>query len=166
MCPQLEQLAPGEDKEAFGPLFLYNLVMLKDRRGFTLIEIVLVLAIAGFVLIMVFLAITGAQRSRRDEHRQTDLGRIYGAIETYNSANALYPTTAAFSAFWSSNYITNLALASPAGGTYTLGAGWPANAVRDTVYYRQGQTCDGATTNYGYSVKMGMEIGQVCRSMQ
>ena len=34
--------------------------LLKDKKGFTLIEIVLVLAIAGLIMVIVFLAVGGA----------------------------------------------------------------------------------------------------------
>ena len=49
---------------------------MKRTNGFTLIEIVLVLAIAGLLLIVVFLAVSGAQRSRRDYQRKQDLAHI------------------------------------------------------------------------------------------
>ena len=40
------------------------------RVAGTLIEIVLVLAIAGLLLVIVFLAVSGAQKSRRDSQRK------------------------------------------------------------------------------------------------
>src|SRR5690242_14161062 len=40
------------------------------RGGFTLIEIMLVLAIAGLIMVIVFIAVRGAQRSQRDRARQ------------------------------------------------------------------------------------------------
>ena len=50
------------------------------ENDFMLIEIVLVLAIAGLLLVLVFLAVSGAQRSQRDMERKTDLGLLFGAI--------------------------------------------------------------------------------------
>jgi prepilin-type N-terminal cleavage/methylation domain-containing protein len=44
----------------------------QKEKGFTLIEIVLVLAIAGLLLVIVFLAVSGAQKSRRDSQRKND----------------------------------------------------------------------------------------------
>ena len=37
-----------------------------SNKGFTLIEIVIVLAIAALIMVIVFLAVQGAQRSQRD----------------------------------------------------------------------------------------------------
>jgi prepilin-type N-terminal cleavage/methylation domain-containing protein len=59
----------------------------KSWSGFTLIEIVLVLAIAGLILIIVFLAVSGAQRTRRDAQRKSDIARIAAAVNSYAANN-------------------------------------------------------------------------------
>ena len=65
----------------------------KYEGGFTLIEIVLVLAIAGLILAMAFIGISGAQKNRRDTQRKQDLQRLGSAAETYASNNhGSYPT--------------------------------------------------------------------------
>jgi prepilin-type N-terminal cleavage/methylation domain-containing protein len=62
------------------------------ERGLTLIEIVVVMAIAGLLLAVVFAAIAGAQRSRRDNQRKHDLARLSAQLEVYASANSgIYP---------------------------------------------------------------------------
>ena len=38
----------------------------ENKKGFTIIEVVLVLAIAGLIFLMVFLALPALQRSQRD----------------------------------------------------------------------------------------------------
>jgi prepilin-type N-terminal cleavage/methylation domain-containing protein len=55
--------------------------LLKKEKGFTLIEIVLVLAIAGMLLVIVFLAVSGAQKSRRDSQRKNDNARLLAQVE-------------------------------------------------------------------------------------
>ena len=67
----------------------YNRGMKKHNlyRGFTIIEVVLVLAIAGLIFLMIFLALPDLQRSRRNEQRKRDMGEIAGAIQNYRSAN-------------------------------------------------------------------------------
>ena len=60
---------------------------LLNKKGFTLIEIVLVLAIAALIMVIVFVALQGAQRSRRDTARKNDAGRLLSAIETCASNN-------------------------------------------------------------------------------
>lgn len=57
----------------------------KTNKGFTIIEVVLVLAIAGLIFLMVFLALPALQRSQRDTQRKDDLGRITAALTTYKS---------------------------------------------------------------------------------
>lgn len=66
---------------------------LKREKGFTLIEIVLVLAIAGLIMIIVFLALSGAEKNRRDLTRKQDNARLLSQLESYASNNAgNYPT--------------------------------------------------------------------------
>ncbi len=59
----------------------------KNKRGFTIIEVVLVLAIAGLIFMMVFLALPALQRSQRDTQRKNDLSRVQTAITQYASNN-------------------------------------------------------------------------------
>lgn len=59
----------------------------KNRSGFTIIEVVLVLAIAGLIFMMVFLALPALQRSQRDTQRQQDIARMETAIVNYQSNN-------------------------------------------------------------------------------
>lgn len=61
---------------------------LRKRQGFTLIEIVLVLAIAGLILLVVFLAVNGAQRSRRDTARKDYVNRVVAEHNTLTSDSA------------------------------------------------------------------------------
>src|SRR5687768_3768450 len=60
---------------------------MRNRNGFTLIEIVLVLAIAGLLLVVVFLAVSGAQKSRRDFQRKNDLSQMVAAVEAWRGNN-------------------------------------------------------------------------------
>ena len=57
------------------------------KKGFTIIEVVLVLAIAGLIFLMVFLALPALQRSQRDTQRKNDVSRLQAAINDYKSAN-------------------------------------------------------------------------------
>lgn len=47
----------------------------KGRTGFTIIEVVLVLAIAGLIFLMIFIALPSLQRSQRDQTRKNDVSR-------------------------------------------------------------------------------------------
>ncbi len=57
------------------------------NKGFTIIEVVLVLAIAGLIFLMVFLALPALQRSQRDSQRKSDVSRLMAALNDYKAAN-------------------------------------------------------------------------------
>lgn len=59
----------------------------RKEKGFTIIEVVLVLAIAGLIFLMVFIALPALQRSQRDTQRKQDLSRALTAVSSYTSAN-------------------------------------------------------------------------------
>ncbi len=57
------------------------------KRGFTIIEVVLVLAIAGLIFMMVFIALPALQRNQRNEARRESLNRVYALIPQYQKNN-------------------------------------------------------------------------------
>ena len=59
----------------------------QNRGGFTIIEVVLVLAIAGLIFLMVFIALPALQRGQRNTQRKNDLSRFVTAISSYQSNN-------------------------------------------------------------------------------
>lgn len=59
----------------------------KMKKGFTIIEVVLVLAIAGLIFLMVFIALPALQRSQKDSQRQNDYSLLSSAITSYSSSN-------------------------------------------------------------------------------
>jgi len=61
--------------------------VLKKEKGFTIIEVVLVLAIAGLIFLMVFIALPALQRSQRDTQRKNDMSRLQTAVVNYTNAN-------------------------------------------------------------------------------
>lgn len=64
---------------------------IKTNKGFTIIEVVLVLAIAGLIFLMVFVAFPALQRSQQDTQRQTDISRLSTQITNFkiNNTNAI-----------------------------------------------------------------------------
>ena len=58
-----------------------------NKKGFTIIEVVLVLAIAGLIFLMVFIALPALQRSQRNTRRRQDMARILSAFNDYSSNN-------------------------------------------------------------------------------
>ena len=68
-------------------IFNMNSINKNTKKGFTIIEVVLVLAIAGLIFLMVFLALPALQRSQRDTQRKNDASRLRAAVTDYSSNN-------------------------------------------------------------------------------
>jgi len=62
-----------------------NISNKRKTEGFTIIEVVLVLAIAGLIFLIVFLALPALQRSQRDTQRKNDLSRMMSQLTQYQS---------------------------------------------------------------------------------
>ena len=76
----------------------------QKTKGFTIIEVVLVLAIAGLIFLMVFIALLSLQRNQRDTQRKNDLGRVITSVTSYASSNrGSLPT---FDQTFIDNYLT------------------------------------------------------------
>lgn len=69
------------------------------KGGFTIIEVVLVLAIAGLIFLMVFLAYPALRRSQQDSQRQRDVGNLMAQVQKYQqNNNGRLPTDGSFNA--------------------------------------------------------------------
>lgn len=72
-------------------LITLKIKTLTSQKGFTLIEIMVSLAIVAIVSVAVVGSIFAAQRSARDATRRADLRIIQGAIQKYYANNNYYP---------------------------------------------------------------------------
>lgn len=61
---------------------------INTKQGFTIIEVVLVLAIAGLIFLMVFVALPALQRSQRDTARRNDMSRVDTSLVQYQTNNS------------------------------------------------------------------------------
>ena len=59
----------------------------RHNKGFTIIEVVLVLAIAGLVFLMVFIALPALQAAQRDTQRRADVAIVIAAVKNYTKNN-------------------------------------------------------------------------------
>mgnify|MGYP001206671162 CR=1 FL=1 len=80
-------------------------LIFNEQRGFTIIEVVLVLAIAGLIFLTVFLALPALQKSQRDNARKSDVGKIVAALQSYVADNNLLPAANNYS----TGYFSDLA---------------------------------------------------------
>lgn len=68
----------------------------KKDEGFTIIEVLIVLAIAGLILLIVFLAVPALQRNSRNTQRRNDISTYLAAVNEYiSNNNGTLPSTAA-----------------------------------------------------------------------
>lgn len=66
--------------------------LFKKEKGFTIIEVLIVLAIAGLIILIVFLAVPALQRNSRNTQRKNDVSAVIAAIqETANNNNGKLP---------------------------------------------------------------------------
>jgi prepilin-type N-terminal cleavage/methylation domain-containing protein len=66
---------------------MLNKLKKPNSKGFTIIEVMIVLAIAGLILLIVFLAVPALQRNSRNTQRKNDAANISAGIGTYLSNN-------------------------------------------------------------------------------
>ena len=96
-----------------------------NKKGFTIIEVVLVLAIAGLIFLIVFLAVPALQRSRRDTQRRSDASRMIAQLEQYAANNnGNYPTDSSYingaNSTFAEDYMDSFE--DPSEGAYTINA--------------------------------------------
>lgn len=119
------------------------------RDGFTIIEVVIVLALAAFIFTIVFFAVPQLQSSLRDNQHQRDLSATLAAILEYKAANGIVPTNAAQRNEFRAKYFDSLDMTDPSTGLkyefHVRGAGgWVTNNTSQKHYiqFAPGRNCD------------------------
>jgi prepilin-type N-terminal cleavage/methylation domain-containing protein len=115
------------------------------EKGFTIIEVVLVLAIAGLIFLMVFIALPALQRNQRDTARKNDVSTIAAAVTSFTSNNrGTFPTSANLK-----TYLNDLSDNTDV-NKVTIGStavGLKANPADGEVLIVQGRTCGTSDTS-------------------
>lgn len=70
------------------------MVKKKDKRGFTLIELMVVMMIIAVLSGLALVSLQSSRRGARDAQRRADLEEIRAALEMYKVDLGTYPTTA------------------------------------------------------------------------
>jgi prepilin-type N-terminal cleavage/methylation domain-containing protein len=60
----------------------------RNQSGFTIIEVMIVLAIAGLIMLIVFLAVPALQRNSRNTQRKNDVSTYAAAVNEWSTNNA------------------------------------------------------------------------------
>jgi prepilin-type N-terminal cleavage/methylation domain-containing protein len=85
----------------------FDRLMQQSRKAFTLIEILIVIAIIGILTVALLPRIQGAQSSARNTARKADLNQIATALAAYNGDAGRYPENLDELA-WSNSYLKSL----------------------------------------------------------
>lgn len=82
-----------------------------NLKGFTIIEVSLVLAIAGLIFLMMFIALPALQRQQRDTARKEDITAFISAVKKYQTNNrGALPDNGSTATSWSKfvdDYLSN-----------------------------------------------------------
>lgn len=137
---------------------------LNKEKGFTIIEVVLVLAIAGLIFLMVFIALPALQRNQRDTQRKNDLSRAMTAVNNYQSNNrGSLPDDGEWDEF-ATQYLRvgGDTFTDPNGTDYHFDVGGtppPAFTGDGAVYVTERATCNGESVTTGQGAnKMALRI--------
>jgi prepilin-type N-terminal cleavage/methylation domain-containing protein len=135
-----------------------------NKKGFTIIEVLIVLAIAGIIMVIVFLAVPSLQRNSRNTGRKSDIGRIGAAVNDWVSNN----NGAIFVAGTGNANLTAVNTALGTLGQYTLtpgtnflvATGNQAALASDNVVVVTGAQCgtNGATTAGSNTRQMALQF--------
>lgn len=144
-----------------------------NQKGFTIIEVLIVLAIAGLIMLIVFLAVPALQRNQRNNSRASEASRIATAVSNFVTNNGGKLPRNDSQANWDAdaakiiddagelNQFTGLGAASPLGtaaatkfSVATAGAGTPAalGNIANAMQLVKGGVCTnpgGGATNAG-----------------
>lgn len=60
-------------------------------RGFTIVELLIVIVVIGILAGLVVVTYNGIQKKARDTERKTDINALHGQLEAYQAQNGKYP---------------------------------------------------------------------------
>lgn len=64
------------------------------QRGFTIVELLIVIVVIGILATLVIVTFTGIQQKGRNSQRQTDINAIQSHVESFYAQHGFYPTGA------------------------------------------------------------------------
>ncbi len=137
---------------------------LKQQRGFTIVELLIVIVVIGILATLVIVTFTGIQQKARNTKRQTDINAIQSHLEAYKAQNGYYPTMAHVNdSTWRGTNMKGLdpaALQDPKGSSQALAATTSATAYGYAPVNDSSADCSAdETTCSGYTLTATLEGG-------
>ncbi len=129
----------------------------KSQTGFTIIEVLIVLAIGGLIMLIVFLAVPALQRQQRNTGRKSDAARIAAAASNFvTNNNGTMPAAGS-----TANANTIIADAGPL-SQYPVSSGWAGN---NALAAQRLNIVAGAAANAAITVDgMQLVVGAICNA--
>lgn len=134
---------------------MFSLKNKRDQRGFTIIELLIVIVVIGILALLVITTYSGIQAKARDTKRQTDLQALQSKVEEFYATNNYYPALADINSdtFRSASMkgLSVETLSDPSNKTATPNqlSGTPASATNKNVYGYVAKNSSNATCTAG-----------------
>ncbi|MGH7142462.1 MAG: type II secretion system protein [Candidatus Saccharimonadales bacterium] len=126
------------------------MISLKKQKGFTIVELLIVIVVIGILATLVLVTYTGVQSKARDTVRQTDIDAVDSHLETFYAQYGFYPSEADLAQTGTGNFVSTFmqgldpnSLTSPEGGTIATAAQSSGNYSYG--YVASGTSCTNTT---------------------
>lgn len=120
----------------------------KNNKGFTIVELLIVIVVIGILALLVITAYSGIQAKARNSKRQTDLASLQTHLEAFYNDNGYYPS------------LTDMNTAS----FYPQLKGLDATALTDPSNATQSKTLVAAPAAKSYSYVVQDSSGASCEA--